>query len=138
MRVSSTKITVRYVETDQMGIAHHSNYFPWFEVGRTEFIKELGMSYTEMENGGVFLPLIETGCKYKIPAKYEDSLIINTSIELLEPVKVIFRYEVVKEPDLKLIAEGFTFHAFVDKTMKPINLRKKFPEMWNIMQSGLD
>jgi acyl-CoA thioester hydrolase len=138
MRVSSTTIVVRYVETDQMGIAHHSNYFPWFEVGRTEFIKELGMSYTDMESKGVLLPLVEAGCKYKAPAKYEDVLIIRTCIEELDPVKIKFKYEAVRKADSKLLAEGFTLHAFVARTMRPINLRKKMPEIWEIMLAGLE
>jgi len=138
MKVNQTKIKVRYVETDQMGIAHHSNYFPWFEVGRSEFVNELGMAYSEMERKGVFLPLIECGCRFKVPAKYEDEIIIKTYIEQFEPVKIRFKYEVIRESDFKLLAEGFTLHAFVDETFKPIILKKKNSEVWNILCSGIE
>ena len=62
--VSETHLTVRYAETDMMGIVHHSRYYPWFEVARTDFIKKIGMSYTEMEKMGIMLPLTETAAKY--------------------------------------------------------------------------
>ncbi len=133
MKEHETKIKVRYVETDRMGIVHHSNYFAWFEVGRTEFIKEQGMRYKDMENAGVLLPLIECGCEFKAGAKYEDELVIKTSINSLSPVKVEFKYEVLREHDRNFLANGFTRHAFVNKEFKPINLQKKYPEVWSIM-----
>ncbi|MGE5474239.1 MAG: acyl-CoA thioesterase [Ignavibacteriales bacterium] len=136
MKINETEITVRYVETDKMGIVHHSNYFAWFEVGRTEFVKQLGMTYSEMEAKQVSLPLVECGSKFKIPAKYEDELIIKTSIEQLEIVKIQFKYEIIRKADAKLIAEGFTLHAFVDESFKPINLKKKNIYIWNVLQRG--
>ncbi|MBQ6558755.1 MAG: thioesterase family protein, partial [Clostridia bacterium] len=63
---SETFLTVRYAETDMMGIVHHSRYYPWFEVARTEFIKKTGLTYTEMEQMGILLPLTETGAKYHL------------------------------------------------------------------------
>ena len=138
MKVNETTLKVRYVETDQMGIVHHSNYFPWFEVGRTEFVKALGMSYGDMESKGISLPLIECGCRFKIPAKYEDEIIVKTSIEQLESVKIRFKYAIIRQSDSRLLAEGFTFHAFVDEKFKPTNLKKKNQEIWNLMCSGLE
>ena len=72
--VSETHLTVRYAETDMMGIVHHSRYYPWFEVARTDFIKKIGMSYTEMEKMGIMLPLTETAAKYYYGLKYEDEV----------------------------------------------------------------
>ena len=131
VKVSETKIKVRYVETDQMGIVHHSNYFVWFEVGRTEFIKESGIKYSDMEKMGVLLPLIESGCQYKTGARYEDEIIISTSVKLITPIRIEFKYEVIRVEDEKLLAVGFTKHVFVDKELKPINLRKKNAELWD-------
>lgn len=136
MAVNETEIKVRYVETDQMGIVHHSNYFAWFEVGRTEFIKQLGMTYSEMEANGVFLPLVGCGSTFKIPARYEDELIIRTSIERLNFVKIQFKYVIIRKIDSKILAEGFTLHAFVDSNFKPINLKKRNTKVWDMLQTG--
>ena len=94
MYISETKITVRYAETDQMGIVHHSNYLIWFEAGRTDFIKGSNISYTEMEQEGILIPLAESNCKYIIGAKYEDEIIIKTWVKELTPVKVEFNFQV--------------------------------------------
>lgn len=130
MYISESKLKVRYVETDQMGIVHHSNYYPWFEVGRGDFILESGMTYRQMEEEGVLLPLVESYCKYNEGAKYEDDILIKTFIEEISPVKVIFNYDVIRERDGKLLAKGKTVHAFVSKEFKIVNLKKKYPDIW--------
>jgi acyl-CoA thioester hydrolase len=114
-----------------MGVVHHSNYYPWFEVGRTEFIKHSGMSYSEIENQGVMIPLVESYCKYIEGAKYEDELVIQTWIEELKSIKAVFKYNVVRERDGKILAKGSTTHAFVGENFKIINLQKKHSEIWD-------
>ncbi|APH20267.1 acyl-CoA thioesterase [Clostridium botulinum] len=132
MYINRTETTVRYVETDQMGVVHHSNYYPWFEMGRTEFTKVTGMKYTDIENIGVMMPLTESYCKYIKPAKYEDEIIIETSIEKLTPVKIIFSYKVIKKENNELLAKGNTTQAFVDKnTFRVMNLKQCNEELWN-------
>ncbi|KGO12879.1 4-hydroxybenzoyl-CoA thioesterase [Clostridium botulinum] len=132
MYINRTETTVRYVETDQMGVIHHSNYYPWFEMGRTEFTKATGMKYTDIENIGVMMPLTESYCKYIKPAKYEDEIIIETSIEKLTPVKIIFSYKVIKKENNELLAKGNTTQAFVDKnTFRVMNLKQCNEELWN-------
>ncbi|NFI68194.1 acyl-CoA thioesterase [Clostridium botulinum] len=132
MYINRTETTVRYVETDQMGVVHHSNYYPWFEMGRTEFTKATGMKYTDIENIGVMMPLTEIYCKYIKPAKYEDEIIIETSIEKLTPVKIIFSYKVIKKENNELLAKGDTTQAFVDKnTFRVMNLKQCNEELWN-------
>ncbi|MCR1933437.1 acyl-CoA thioesterase [Clostridium tepidum] len=132
MYINRTETKVRYVETDQMGVVHHSNYYPWFEIGRTEFIKATGMKYTDMENMGIMMPLTESYCKYIKPAKYEDKIIIETSIEKLTPVKVIFSYKIIKKENNELLAKGNTTQAFVDKNnFKVMNLKQCNKELWN-------
>ncbi|HDK7160102.1 TPA: acyl-CoA thioesterase [Clostridium botulinum] len=132
MYINRTETTVRYVETDQMGVVHHSNYYPWFEMGRTEFTKATGMKYTDIENIGVMMPLTESYCKYIKPAKYEDEIIIETSIEKLTPVKIIFSYKVIKRENNELLAKGNTTQAFVDKnTFRVMNLKQCNEELWN-------
>ncbi|AJD29735.1 MULTISPECIES: acyl-CoA thioesterase [Clostridium] len=132
MYINKTETTVRYVETDQMGVVHHSNYYPWFEIGRTEFTKATGMKYTDIENIGVMMPLTESYCKYMKPAKYEDEIIIETSIEKLTPVKIIFSYKIIKKENNELLAKGNTTQAFVDKNnFRVINLKQCNEELWN-------
>lgn len=134
MYINETKIKVRYVETDQMGIVHHSNYYAWFEVGRTEFIAASGMNYKDMEREGVLLPVVESSCKYIQGAKYEDVLIIKTWIEQLNGAKVVFSYHIIREEDNKVLAKGSTIHAFVSKDFKIINLKKKNEDMWKFLE----
>ena len=135
MYISETKLRVRYVETDQMGIVHHSNYYAWFEVGRGDFSKEIGMTYNDMEKEGLMLPLVESHCKYIQGAKYDEDVIIQTFIEELSPVKVIFNYNVIRESDGKLLAQGKTNHAFVSKEFKIVNLKKKYSNIWGMLQN---
>ncbi|GAA0177668.1 thioesterase family protein [Clostridium sediminicola] len=135
MYINKTKIKVRYVETDQMAIVHHSNYYAWYEVGRTEFILKCGMSYRDMEKENVLLPVLETGCKHIEGAKYEDELIIETWIEEMNGAKLIFNYNVVRESDNKILAKGSTKHAFVNEKFKIINLKKKNPELYERLYS---
>lgn len=134
---NETLLTVRYCETDQMAIVHHSIYFQWFEVGRTEFIAKSNISYSSMEDKGVLMPLTDASAKYIKGAKYEDRLLIRTRLERLTPVRCEFYYEVVRENDNILIANGKTAHAFVDKNFKPMNLRKKNPEIWSVLEALL-
>ncbi|GKU27660.1 acyl-CoA thioesterase [Clostridium folliculivorans] len=131
MNISETKIKVRYVETDQMGIVHHSNYYAWFEVGRTEFIKESGISYSDMENNGIMMPLVESSCRYMVGAKYEDEVTIKTWVEELNGAKVVFSYEVIRDDDNITLARGKTIHAFVNKDFKIINLKKNNLDIWD-------
>lgn len=134
MYTSETKLTVRYVETDKMGIVHHSNYYPWFELARGDFIKKIGMKYSEMESLGIMMPLVESYCKYYEGAKYEDEIVIETSIEKITPVKVIFNYDVIRELDGKLLAKGKTTQTFIDKDFKIVNLKKKYSDLWEKME----
>jgi acyl-CoA thioester hydrolase len=135
MYISETKLKVRYVETDQMGIVHHSNYYAWFEVGRGDFIEKIGITYNDMEKKGIMLPLKESYCKYIQGAKYEDNITIQTFIEELSPVKVIFNYNVIRELDGKLLAKGKTIHAFVSKEFKIVNLKKEYVNIWEMLRN---
>lgn len=134
MHIEKTKIKVRYVETDKMGIVHHSNYYAYFEVGRGEYIKNIGMTYSEMESQGLMLPLVESQCKYMEAAKYEDDLIIETYVDEITSVKIVFNYNVKRESDNRFIAKGRTVQAFVGDDFKIVNLKKKNPELWSKME----
>lgn len=127
---TKTIFTARYSETDQMGIIHHSTYPMWFEVGRTDFFKNIGSSYTSIEARGVLLPLYEMNCKFKTPAKYEDEITVLTSIKEFSRARIIFSYKVINTSNENLIATGETMHAWTDHSLKPINIAKVIPDVF--------
>lgn len=130
MYISETKLVVRYVETDKMGIVHHSNYLIWFEAARTDFIKASNITYSEMEENGIMIPLVESYCKYISAAKYEDELVVKTWVKELTPIKVEFNYSVIREKDQKELAKGSTVHAFVNNEFKITNLKRNHLEVF--------
>ncbi len=136
--ITKTQITVRYAETDQMGIVHHSVYPIWYEAARTEAIKKIGMNYSTLERNGVMLPLVELNCKYNVPAEYEDVLTITVEIAKLTPARIVFHYQIFKNGIEKPINTGSTIHAWVGKDLKPINLKKQYPEIFEKILSALN
>ncbi len=105
---------VIYADTDNMGVAYHGNYLRWFEIGRAEMFRFLGLSYKTIESRGVYLPVSEVYCKYKSPARYDDLLVIETSIDDTLKGGVKFLYTVSDEGGKKIYAKGYTKHACVD------------------------
>lgn len=125
MKTHDTIIRIRYGETDQMGIVYHPNYYIYFEMGRTEFLCEAaGISYKEMEESGVMLPLSETHCKYRIPARYDDELLVKTSVKAMTVARIAFSYQIFRTVDKAMLAEGETVHAFTNRSGKPVNMKK--------------
>lgn len=137
MLISETKIIVRYAETDRMGIAHHSNYPIWFEIGRTDFIRQLGISYSEMERNGLLLPLIELKCIYKGSATYDDNITITTRLMKLTYSRLILYYEIFKGGEKEPITTGETTHVWTNAELKPINVNKHFPNIYKLLSNGL-
>ena len=127
MRKIDTEIRVRYKETDRMGIVHHSNYYVYFEIGRTEFMRSMGFPYREMEEKGYMMPIVETHCHYKMPAQDDDQLIISTKMTKFKGARVVLEYEIIKKDDGTLLAYGSTVQAITDSNLKPINIKKKCP-----------
>ncbi|MGC2210129.1 MAG: thioesterase family protein [Candidatus Korobacteraceae bacterium] len=119
-------LRVRYAETDQMAVAHHSNHIVWFEVGRIELLRQLGFSYIEMEQDGMNLPVVEIRCRYKHPARYDDEVTIRTRLAHLRSSMLRFAYEVVRKSDGRLLAEGETVHVVVGSDMKMTRLSDKY------------
>ncbi len=135
---TQTRLTVRYAETDQMGIVHHAVYPVWFEAGRTDYIKQTGLSYTEMEAKGILLPLYEVACRFKSPARYEDELIVLTKLKSLSRVRLILSYEVVNAKTGALLATGETMHAFTDRALKPLNIERAAPEIYGRLKTAAE
>jgi len=124
---SETTVRVRYAETDQMGVAYHGNYFTWFEVGRTEFLRETGFDYKSLEREeGFYIVVAEASCRYKGPARYDDLLRIRTELKALRGPVMKFGYRVLRDADGALLAEGETAHLVADKEMKVRSLPEKY------------
>jgi acyl-CoA thioester hydrolase len=130
-QASVSRIRVRYAETDQMGVVYHSNYFVWFEVGRTDLLRGTGVTYREMEADGVSLPVIEAHCEYRQPARYDDDLEIRTTGTLMSPVRVAFTYEIVRPDDRQTVATGQTVHASIDRSGRPCRLPDRVRELFS-------
>jgi acyl-CoA thioester hydrolase len=111
-----TTCRVIYGDTDRMGHAYYGNYFRWFEIGRTELFRELGLSYKSIEERGFFLPVSESHARYAAPALYDELIVIETSVDASVKGGIKFDYRVFREDGRTLLAEGFTKHAFVDRT----------------------
>ena len=117
---------VRFVETDMMGVVHHSNYFHWFEAGRVEYLKQAGILLTELMANGIVFPITHVDCRYKSSAKFDDFILIETTLAEVSPVKMVFTYNVIKEVDGVLLATGSTQNVFTDNNGKIIRLSSKY------------
>ena len=119
MKKNTTKIRVRYAETDQMGVVYHGNYAQFFEIGRTEWLRKMGVTYKKMETTGIILPVISLQCNFIKSALYDDILIIDTLLKKKPTVKIEFDYE-IKNQTNDLICTGNSVLAFINmETMKP-------------------
>lgn len=121
-RVGVSSVRVRYAETDQMGVAWHGHYLAWFEVGRTDLLRQQGVTYRELEEGGLRLPVIGTEVKFLRPARYDDLLEIRTRLAEMGGARVRFHYEVHREGTNGPLATGSTEHAAVDGRGRPRRL----------------
>ncbi|CDD67484.1 predicted thioesterase [Eggerthella sp. CAG:368] len=136
-----TKITVRYAETDRMGVVYHANYLVWFDVARTEFLQELGFPYDKIEEQGYMAPVLEAHVNYGQSFTFGDTALIIVSITKLTPVKVKYSYKVYKEGDDlkgKPRLTGYTMHCLVcSDTFKPVSQKKVMPALFSVYQKLL-
>lgn len=121
-RSSKVTLRVRYPEVDRMGVAHHRNHFVWFEIGRTELMREAGLPYAGVEDGGLYLPVIEAACSYHAPARYDEELRVTTTLQGVSPARATFAYRLERKSDGRLLASGTTTHAAIDGRGKPRRL----------------
>ena len=119
-----TAVTVRYAETDMMGIVYHGAYLPWFEVGRTALLREHGLPYRDLEAEGYRLPVLELGVKYLRPALYDDTVHICTTLREKPSVRIRLEYELRRGEEL--LATGWTLHAFIDREGRPVRPPARF------------
>ena len=120
----TVKDRVRFVETDMMGVVHHSVYFKWFEMGRVEYLRQANVLLPELMAQGIVFPIMDVSCQYKAPAKFDDQIAIETTMRDFSKVKMVFSYRIVRLPDGALLAAGETKNAFTDEDGKI----KRLPE----------
>jgi acyl-CoA thioester hydrolase len=121
-------LRVRYAETDQMGIVYHANYLVWMEIGRVELVRSRGWSYKELEAEGLYLAVVEASCKYVYPARYDEEIAVDTTIERSSSRLVEFGYKIRSLNSDKLLAEGVTRHVWLNREMRPVSLPARFAE----------
>lgn len=122
----SVRDKVRFVETDMMGVVHHSNYFRWFEMGRVAFLAQAGLTLNDFLADGFLFPIGEVSCVYKAPARFDDAIRIEAKLESFSRVKMSFKYRVLREADDALLAEGRTQNVFTDRSGKVCRLPDRY------------
>lgn len=146
------RLRVRYQETDQMGVVYHANYLNWFEIGRTELIRELGFPYRRIEELGLLLPVLDLDMKFRMPAKYDDNVTVWTRIAEYSHIKVSFESQVRRtpedggsaagesdgllEPSGELLVSGATRHMWLNRSWKPARLDREAPELYKLLGEG--
>jgi acyl-CoA thioester hydrolase len=134
---NETRVRVRYAETDQMGVAYHANFFVWFEVGRVEFLRQLGFQYKDMEQlDGCFIAVVDGRCRYKAPARYDDELLVSTHLKNVRGSVIHFGYSVARASDGALLAEGETTHIVTDAQMQRRALPEKYARAFEAAMQG--
>lgn len=146
----TTNLKVRYQENDSMGVVYHANYLNWFEVGRTEMIREQGLTYRSMEQEGLLLPLVDLQMKFIQPARYDDLIMVFTRLTKLSALRANYEYEIrrIQDDESKamrskwdcddelpgeLLVTGATNHVWVGVDWKPLRLDKSFPKLYNAL-----
>jgi acyl-CoA thioester hydrolase len=139
MPVTTHQVRVRYAETDQMGIVYYANYLVWFELGRVELLRSLGLAYSQLEKEHeCILPVVEATCRYRSPARYDDEILIETRPSMLRGPVIKFAYQIWRKAsaegeERKLLAEGETVHVVCDDQLN----RKPLPEHYAEALRGL-
>ena len=127
----AAQLRVRYAETDAMGVVYYANYFVWLELGRTEWIRAHGVSYRELEERGILLPVTHAACDYRQSARYDDLVRIETTVARLTRASVAFSYRIVRAdpaPEI-VLAEGRSEHVFLSREGKIVRLDRGSP-LW--------
>lgn len=127
--MNEARVRVRYVETDQMGVVYHSNYLIWFEIGRVELIRQMGLNYKQMEEeDGCGISVVDVHARYRAPARYDDELAIETRLLAARGAVIKFGYRILRVEDRVLLCEGETTHVCVGRDMKKRSLPPKYAE----------
>ncbi|TZE83139.1 acyl-CoA thioesterase [Calorimonas adulescens] len=136
MLISESKIRVRYEETDQMGVVYYSNYYRYFEVGRTDWFRNLGISYKKLEEMGIFLPVVESHCRYYHSIFYDDVITVKTIVTEFTGVRIRFDYAIYRDEENEKLAEGYTLLAVTNGSI-PVNLKKYNRMVYDLIKNSL-
>ena len=131
------KRRINYYETDRMGVVHHSNYIRFLEEARSRWLEELNIPMEKLEEEGYTIPTLEVNCKYKYHITSGDVITIEPTITEFNGVRMTVSYNVIDEKTNKTVIEAWTKHCFTDRTLKPINMKKKNEEIYNIFEKLL-
>ena len=126
---------VNYYETDKMGITHHSNYVRWMEEARIDYLERIGLGYRKLEAAGIVSPVVALECAYKAPTTFADSVEITVEVEEFRGVKLVLRYAMTDAADGKLVFTGRSTHCFLDRSGRPIALKRQFPELDAVLKA---
>ena len=121
---------INYYETDKMGIVHHSNYIRFLEEARGDLLEKIGLPYDEVEKKGLMIPVLGVKCNYKFHSTYADTLSIKLKIKEFKGVKMIVEYVITNKETEQLLVTAETSHCFTDKNLKPLNMKKAYPEIY--------
>lgn len=127
-----------YYETDQMGIIHHSNYIRWFEESRIYFLDQIGLSYNKLEENGIMIPVLGVSCEYKSSVRFNDKVIILPKVVFFNGFKMTIQYQILDSNTHGIKTRGESQHCFVNKEFKPINVKKNFREIYDILASWVN
>jgi acyl-CoA thioester hydrolase len=122
LKINVNKIRVIYADTDAMGIVYHANYIKWFEIGRTELLRDMGIYYAAFESRGFNLPLTKAYCHYLLPARYDQVLLIETEIEYIKRASIKFNCSIWDEKKENKLVEGYTVHACTNSKGKIVRI----------------
>ena len=137
MKIFKCDIRVPYADTDRMGVVYHTNYIKYFEVGRTEYLREIGCPYSRLEDEGIWLPVASVYCEYKSPAVYDDLLTVNTWVKDFKGATIVMAYEITRKETNELIVKGETKHPVTNDRLKPIRLRNVNPRVYNMIKETM-
>jgi acyl-CoA thioester hydrolase len=119
-KVHTHRVRVRYADVDRMGVVYHARYLEWFEAARTEMMRTMGMAYRQLEERGIFLPVVEAYCRYRKPVLYDELIRVKTCIGEVSKSRIRLEYEITGEDDDSVRVEGYTVHCFTNRAGKPM------------------
>jgi acyl-CoA thioester hydrolase len=128
-KMNRTEIRVYYADTDHGQVVYYANYLKWFEIGRTELLRQAGFNYVDYEKKKLIAPVVEIKCNYKESAKYNDMIIVETDVGKIGNSSIKFDYKIIRKKDKKILAEGYTVNVFINMlTRKPATIPKGLRE----------
>lgn len=125
MQKNVSSYRVIYGDTDQMGVVYYANYLRWFEMGRTELLRQIGAPYSEVERRGLFFPVTEVSCRYLRSARFDDEVAVETILQTLGRATLVFGYTISRKSDGELLVEGWTRHACLDRNGKVVKIARE-------------